>query len=115
MLKTRRSSSSATPFAASQPKTSGRSQDARVDNGAEARRQHAREIARDAATGDMGQPADVGAGTQRADVVKVETRRREQQIGIERVVADDAADEREPVGMNPGGGEADHDVAGRDA
>ena len=63
----------------------------------------------------MGQPAHVGAGTQRADVVEVEARRREQQVGIERLVADDAADEREPVGVDPGGGEADHDVAGRDA
>ena len=115
MLKTRRSSSSATPFAASQPKTSGRSQADGVDDGTEAGRQHSSEIARNAAARDVGQPAHVGAGTQRADILEVETRRRQEQIGVERLVADDATDEREPVGVDPGRGEADHDVAGPDA
>ena len=74
----------------------------RVDDGAEAVRQHPREVARDAAAGDVGEPAHVGAGTQRANVVEVEARRRQQQIGIERLVADDAPDEREPVRVDPG-------------
>ena len=87
----------------------------RVDDRAEAGGQHAREVARDAAARDVGEPAHVGARAQRADVVEVEARRRQQQIGVERLVADDPADEREPVRVDPGRGEADDDVAGLDA
>ena len=115
MLKTRRSSSSATPFSASQPNTSGRSQDDGSTTAPRPVGQHACEVAGDAAAGDVGEPADVGARTQRANVVEVETRRRQEQIGIERLVADDSADEREAVGVDPGGGEAEDDVALLDA
>ena len=79
----------------------------RVDDRPEALRQDAAEIAGDAAARDVGEPTDVGARAQGADLVEVEARRRQQQVGIEGAVADDPPDEREAVRVDPGRGEAD--------
>ena len=77
--------------------------------------QHAREVAEDAAAGDVRERLHVGARAQRAHLVEVEPVRREQQVGVEVVLADERADEREAVRVQTGGGEAEDDVAGRAA
>ena len=59
----------------------------------------------------MRERLDVGPLPQRAHVVQVEPVRREQQVGVEVVLADERAHEREAVGVEAGGGEAEHDVA----
>jgi hypothetical protein len=59
----------------------------------------------------MGERPDVGAGAQRADVVEIAAGGGQQEVGVERVVADDAPHEREAVRVDPGGGQADDDVA----
>ena len=74
--------------------------------------QHAREVAEDATAGDVRERLDVRLRAQRADVVEVEPVRREQQVGVEVVVADELAHEREAVRVEAGRGEADDDVAG---
>ena len=48
---------------------------------------------------------------QRAHVVQVEPVRREQQVGVEGLVAEQAADEREAVRVQARGGQPEHDVA----
>ena len=83
-----------------------------VELDADALRQHARQVAEDAAAGDVRERLHVGPLPQRAHVVEVEPVRREQQVGVEVVVADERAHEREAVGVEARGGEAEHDVAG---
>ena len=84
----------------------------RLDDRADAVREDAREIAGDPPAGDVRERADVGPRPERAHVVEVATRRREQQVGIELVVPDDAADEREAVRVDARGGQPEDDVAG---
>ena len=50
---------------------------------------------------------DVGARAERANLVEVETVRREQHVGVEVAVADEGADEREAVRVQPARREAD--------
>ena len=65
MLKTRRSSSSATPLSASHWKTSGRSQDdGSIDRAETVRAEHAAEIPGDSAARDVSEPAHVGPRAQ---------------------------------------------------
>ena len=63
------------------------------------------------AAGDVGERADVAPGAQPAHVLQVEARRRQQQVGVEVVVAEQAADEREAVRVQARGREAEDDVA----
>ena len=59
----------------------------------------------------MGERADVGLGAQAAHVLEVEPRRREQQVGVEVPVPDQAADEGEAVRVQARGGKPEDDVA----
>ena len=83
----------------------------RIEHRADPGRQRTREIPRDAAAGDVGERADVGARPERTNVVQVAPGRREQEVGVERAVAHDAADEREPVRVDSRRGKAQDDVA----
>ena len=83
-----------------------------VDLHADALGQDARQVAEDAAAGHVRERLHVGPLAQRAHVVQVEPVRREQQVGVEVVLADERAHEREAVRVQAGGGEAEHDVAG---
>jgi hypothetical protein len=122
-LKVRSISASATPpAAASQAKTAGRAR-RRVDRGAEAVGQHARQVLGQAAAGDVGEgvhAAGADRGEQRAhvDAGGFEQRLAEGRVGEgggrvpgEAGVGDDAAHEAEAVGVDPRGGEAEQDVA----
>jgi hypothetical protein len=83
-----------------------------VDPCSDAGRQHAREVARDAAAGHVGERPHVRAGTQLAHVVQVQPRRREHELRVEVRLAEQLADKREAVGVQPRGGKPEHDVAG---
>ncbi len=113
-LKTRRSSASSTPCSASQPKTGGRSHAAGSTTAESPSGRTAREIARDAAARHVRERADVRPRAQLSHGVEIADGRRQEQVRVERPVADDATDEREPVRVKTCGGEADDDVAGLD-
>src|SRR6266496_473121 len=74
--------------------------------------QGAREVPEDAAAGHVGERLHVCTLAQRSDLVDVEAVRRKQEIGVEVIVAEELANQREPVRVDATGGEADHDVAG---
>ncbi len=63
----------------------------------------------------MRQRADVCALTQRTNLLEVEAGRWQEQVGVERVVADEPPDEREAVRVDARRGEPEHDVAGLDS
>ena len=86
-----------------------------VDPGLHAVGQHAREVAEDAAAGDVGERLDVGVLAQRAHVVEVERVRREHHVGVEVVVTDDCANEGVAVRVRTARRKADDRVAGRAA
>ena len=114
-LKTRRCSSSSTPCSVSQAKTGGRSQESQSSSTLAALRQDAREVAEDAAAGDMCECLDVGTRAQLAHLVDVELVRREQEVGVEVAVAEERPHEREPVRVQAERRQAEDDVAGLDA
>jgi hypothetical protein len=64
-----------------------------VDLGVEPVGEDAREVAEDAATRDVCERTDIEARAEGADVVQVEAGGREEEIGIEAVVAHEAPDE----------------------
>ena len=95
-LKTRRSSSSST-CRASHAKTGGRSHELQSICAAQALRQHAREVPLDPAAGHVRERLHVRLPAQRADVVEVEPRRREQVVAVVVLLGEHRADEREAV------------------
>ena len=80
--------------------------------GCDAVGQDASEVAEDSAAGDVCERLDVGVCAKRAHVVEVEAVWREQQVGVEVVVANERAHEREAVRVQAARGEADDDVTG---
>src|SRR5699024_3156590 len=82
-----------------------------VDHRTDALRENAGEVPADPTAGHMGERANVGAGTERPDVVQIAASGGQQQVGVERLVADDAPHEREAVRVDPGGGHSHYDVA----
>jgi len=62
-----------------------------VDADADALREDAREVPEQAAAGDVRERLDVGLRAQRADLLEVQLVRREQQVGVEVVVAEPPA------------------------
>ena len=85
----------------------------RVDHRAQPFGEDAHEVAGDTAARDVGEGVQIGAqaGAQGADLLEVEAGRREQEVGVEVRVADQRADEREPVRVDPRRAEADDHVA----
>src|SRR3954452_3772532 len=81
----------------------------RVDDGREPLGQHPPEAARDPAAGDVREPAHIRPRAESPNVLEVEARRRQQQVGIEGPVSDDPADEREPVCVDAGRRESEDD------
>ena len=75
--------------------------------------QHARQVALDAAARHVAHGADVDRVEQRRHLGRVDAGRH-QQVGLGRVVAEHAPDQREAVGVRPAGGEADDHVAALD-
>src|SRR5262249_18170157 len=71
----------------------------------------ASQVAEDAPAGDVRERLDVRVRAQRPNVVDVETVGREQELGVEVVLADELADEGEAVRVQTGGGEADDRVS----
>ncbi len=125
-LKTRSISSGATsPMRASQAKTGGGVQAVGVQHGQRALGQHARQVARQAAAGDVRGRLHQPGAMQREDRLHIDPRRLQQRlaeraaggegggaghVGI--AALDDAAHQREAVGMHAGRPQPEHHVAG---
>ena len=69
-------------------------------------RQHAREVPLDAAAGHVRERTDVGVAAERADVVEVQPRRREQVVAVVVLQLEHLPDEREAVRVDAGRREA---------
>ena len=110
-LKTRRSSSSAT-WRASQPNTGGRGQESQSISACVPVGENAAQVAEDPAAGDVRE--GLRAAAQRARLVEVEPGRGEQVGPVVVLGLEHPPDEREPVRVHAGRGEADHRVAGDD-
>src|SRR4051812_29346023 len=81
--------------------------DARLD----AVGKHARQVAEDAAACDVCERANVGAPAELADVLQIQAMRLEQELGVDLVVAEQLAHEREAVRVQPTRWHPDDDVA----
>ena len=84
----------------------------RVDARAQTSGKRAAEIAGDASAGDVSEGAHVHFLFQLAHLVQVQTVGREHEVGVEGLVPDDRAHEREAVRVQAGRRQADHDVSG---